>query len=441
MNTLLLFFNVFKLGNASLTTIHETQLQRLQHLVDYSRKHSRYFKDLYNTVPEKITDISQLPITEKPVLMQHFNEWVTDKILHIEKIREFISKKETIGDMYKYKYYVCTTSGSTGEPAVIIHDKQSRAVYYAIGLFRNLLPRIPITKFLTRFKMAAFLATGGHFLGYTTMVNRSKKSKWRQSLQKIYSVFTPITDIVKKLNIFQPDIIGGYPTVMYILAKEQLKKRLSIHPYVITSAGETLHPYMRKTMEKAFHCEVINSYGSSEVPGLTFECKYHNLHVNSDWYILETTENNTILVTNLSNFVQPIIRYRMSDAVIFVDEPCKCSSPYPMIHVVGRDDEILHFTSTEGKTVDIVPLSISTVVEETEGVYQCQIIQKTAKHIAVRVKVYEDSDDKSVKESVQVNVQKFLQSQNLSNVKVEISNELPQINPKSGKFKSVIAEV
>lgn len=441
MNALSILINVRSLGKANKETIREVQLKRLQHLINYSREHSPYFRKLYKHLPSTITDISQLPITTKPELMNHFNDWVMDNNLKIDGLREFLSKKETIGNMYLDRYYVCTTSGSTGQPAVIVHDRHSRKVYLAIGFLRNLLSRLSLFDILTKVKTAAVIATDGHFLGYTTLVNRTKNSKLRQKLQKIFSVFTPINQLVDELNTFQPHVLGGYPTVMYLLAKEQLQKKLNIRPYVITSAGETLRPYMRSAMEEAFGCVVINSYGSSEVPGLTTECKYHKLHVNSDWYILETTEDENILVTNLSNFVQPIIRYKMSDYVKFEKEPCQCGSPYPVISVVGRDDEILPFVSERGETVDILPLAITTVAEESEGVYQSQIVQKTMDHIEVRVKAFEGKDEKEVKKGVKRNMENFLQAQGLSNVRVKISEELPQINPKSGKFKGVITHL
>ena len=436
-----ILLNVRKLSKADTTTIRPIQLDRLKQLVNHSRRHSPYFSTLYKNLPAVITDISQLPITTKPELMNNFDNWVTDKEINLRDLRQFVSKKETIGDLYLRRYYVCTTSGTTGHPAVIVHDLHSRKVYYAIGFFRNLLPRLSLPDIFTRVKMAAVLATDGHFLGYTTLINRAKKSKLRQRLQKVFSVFTPVPLLVKGLNEFQPDILGGYPTMIYLLAKEQLQKRLNIHPYLITSSGETLHPYMRKTMQDAFGSVVMNSYGSSEVPGLTSECKYHKLHVNTDWYILEVEDNDSILVTNLSNFVQPIIRYQMNDYVVVESEPCRCGSKYPVVSVVGRDDEILTFLTENGESIDILPMAISTIAEESKGVYQSQIVQKTNKHIIVRIKPIEGEDAAMVKDGVKANMEEFFAAHGLSHVMVELAEESPEINPKSGKFRSVVTLV
>ena len=95
-----------------------------------------------------------------------------------------------------------------------------------------------------------------------------------------------------------------------------------------------------------------NYYGSSEAVGLTYECAAQRLHVNTDWYILEPVDEHDrpvprgqlsdgVLVTNLANRIQPIIRYQMGDRVAIDPDPCGCGSPFPPIRVVGRTDDIL----------------------------------------------------------------------------------------------------
>jgi phenylacetate-coenzyme A ligase PaaK-like adenylate-forming protein len=56
--------------------------------------------------------------------------------------------------------------------------------------------------------------------------------------------------------------------------------------------GKTGHriAIAHEQIEAAFGCAVSNYYGSSEAIGLTFECKQHRLHVNSDWYLLEPVD-------------------------------------------------------------------------------------------------------------------------------------------------------
>ena len=126
---------------------------------------------------------------------------------------------------------------------------------------------------------------------------------------------------------------------------------------------------------------------------------------------------------------------------MFEEEPCRCGSHHPVISVIGRDDEILPFLSDTGATIEILPLAIATVAEESEGVYQSQIVQKTRQLLELRIKALDGTDDTQVKAIAKQRIEKFLQAQGLSNVVVAISAELPQANPRSGKFRSVITLV
>ena len=63
-----------------------------------------------------------------------------------------------------------------------------------------------------------------------------------------------------------------------------------------------------------------------------------------------------VLVTNLANRVQPIIRYQMGDRVAIEPDPCVCGSPFPQIQVIGRSDDILTFLTPQGEPIHILPI-------------------------------------------------------------------------------------
>jgi phenylacetate-CoA ligase len=437
--------------------VTQRQQERLLALVSYARRHSRYFADLYRDVPEQFTTVRQLPVVTKAEMMRYFDEWVTDPVVTKQQVETFIADLSLIGHDYLERYLVCTTSGSTGIPAILVHDHGALAVYNVLGYIRSLphvfFSRRTIGALLRgRGKLAAVFVTGGHFLGNTMSARRSRKMPWRAKTQRIFSALTPISELVGELNAFQPVIVGGYPSALEVLAKEQEAGRLQIHPAVINAAGETLTDAVRKRIEATFGCAVGNYYGSSEAVGLTFECKHKQLHVNSDWYILEPVDENdqpvppgqlshAVLVTNLANRVQPIIRYKMGDRVTISPGNCSCGSPFPVIQVIGRTDDILSFPTKQGGTVQILPLAIATVAEETPGVYTCQIIQTEPLKINVRLAVRETRKEQIVWETLQARLMAYLAEQGVANVAVEKASGPPQLNPRSGKFQQVWSEV
>jgi phenylacetate-coenzyme A ligase PaaK-like adenylate-forming protein len=437
--------------------IAKRQKERLLELVSYARTQSRYFALVYRDVPEQVTSITQLPVVTKAEMMNHFDEWVTDPAITKHDAEAFIADPSLIGHDYHDRYVICTTSGSTGIPAILIHDHGALAVYNVLGYIRSLpvfLSSLRNIGALLRGKarLAAIFVTGGHFLGNTMSARRSRNMPWRAKTQHLFSALTPVAELVRELNAFQPVIVGGYPSVLEVLAKEQDAGRLHIHPVLINAAGETLTDAVRQHIAAAFKSSVGNYYGSSEAVGLTFECKHKQLHVNSDWYILEPIDEHdqpvlpgqlsqSVLVTNLANRVQPIIRYKMGDRVTISPDICQCGSTFPIIQVIGRTDEVLTLRTLQGEVVQILPLAISSIAEETQGVYSCQIIQTEPLKLKVRLAVKEIGTEQSVWEALKERLEIYLAGQGVNNVVIEKAPEPPQLHPKSGKFQQVWSEV
>lgn len=438
--------------------ITRRQQARLQALVSYARTHSRYLADRYRTVPEPCTDIGQLPVMTKAEMMEHFDDWVTDPSVSRHRVEDFIADPSLIGHDYLDRYVVCTTSGSTGIPALLVHDHSALVVYNVLGYIRSLpvvLASLRNLGALLRGKgrMAAVFVTGGHFLGNTMFVRRSRTMPWRARTQRLFSALTPIADLVRELNAFQPVMLAGYPSALQVLAKEQQAGALHIHPVTIHAAGETLTDPARERIATAFGCPVSNYYGSSEAIGLTFECKHQQLHLNSDWYLLEPVDehdhpipvgllSDAVLLTNLANQVQPLIRYKMGDRVIISPDPCPCGSPFPILRVIGRTDEILTFPLQQGGVIQILPLALITVAEETRGVYSCQIIQTAPLTLTVRLAVKKEdlAAEQAIWEELRTRISAYLAQQGLTNVFIEKAAEQPQLHPRSGKFQQVWSE-
>lgn len=452
----LVSWDALKAGRERQAGIARRQTERLQDLVAYTREHSPYLADRYRSVPAQVTDIRQLPALSKAEMMAHFDEWVTDPRVTRTRLEAFIADPGLIGHDFLNCYVVCTTSGATGTPAILLHDQHALTVYNVLGYVRSLRTALSAGHIwlLLRGKgrLAAVFVTGGHYLGNTMMARRHRAMPWRAKTQRLFSALMPQDKLVDELNAFSPVILGGYPSALELLAQRQQAGRLHIHPFLVSAAGETLTDEARQRISAAFGCEVSNYYGSSEAVGLTFECTAHRMHLNSDWYIVEPVDDDGqptppgqmshgVLVTNLANRIQPIIRYQMGDRVAISLDSCPCGSPFPQIRVEGRTDDTLIFPSPRGEAIRILPLPLLSVAEGTPGLQSCQLIQIAPLTLQVRLAVDRPPEEPAVWDALRTRLEAHLVAQGARHVCIERAPEGPQLHPRSGKFRQVYSQV
>lgn len=179
--------------------------------------------------------------------------------------------------------------------------------------------------------------------------------------------------------------------------------------------------------------------------------------MNADWVILEPVDENfnpvgpgrnshTVLLTNLINRVQPIIRYNLGDRITMRPDACPCGNPLPAIRVEGRTDEVLRLSASNGRIVPVLPLAIWAVIKGTSGVMRFQIIQVGPATLKVRLETMPESTSTqdtarlATWDRVKANMLDYLNSQGLANVEVCLANEQPERDPRSGKFRHVWVE-
>jgi phenylacetate-CoA ligase len=169
-------------------------------------------------VPERLSEIRQLPGVTKAELMPHFDDWVTDPSVTRVQIEVFLADPGNVGRDFLGRYVVCTTSGATGIPAIVVHEHTALVVYNVLGYARSLpallLSPGPVWALLRgRGRLAAVFVTGGHFLGNTMMARRIRKMPWRGRMQRIFSALAPIEELVSDLNAFNLSCWAAIPAL------------------------------------------------------------------------------------------------------------------------------------------------------------------------------------------------------------------------------------
>jgi phenylacetate-coenzyme A ligase PaaK-like adenylate-forming protein len=431
------------------------QKERLNELVTFARRSSRFYAEKYRGLPEIISDVRQLPPVTKVELMEHFDDVVTDPAVRKEAVCRHISDLGNIGKPFLGKYMVWTTSGTTGTPGIFLEDRNWDAVITAVNVLRMGGEWYTLDVIRAMMKAggssASVFAGNGHFLGVTMLERQRSSNRSRARRIRLVPVTLPVHEIVKQLNELQPAMFSGYASALGLLAQEQLEGRLNIHPAIVISSAEPLSPENRSLIQQAFDVPPRNNYGCSEGGVMGYECKRGRMHLNADWIIFEPVDaghnpvpagqlSDRTLITNLANRVMPIIRYELGDRVSLLPEPCDCGITLPVVQVEGRTDEILRFKSSSGQLIPVLPLALWSVLKETPGVLKFQAIQTAADELRIRLEPKHAEEGEAVWKRVHSHARDYLTRQGLEDVSIVQAAEPPMRDSKSGKFRNVWAE-
>jgi phenylacetate-coenzyme A ligase PaaK-like adenylate-forming protein len=127
------------------------------------------------------------------------------------------------------------------------------------------------------------------------------------------------------------------------------------------------------------------------------------------------------------------------DRVIIYDEPCACGNVMPYLYVEGRTDDILEFKGADG-LVGVSPM-VLTDPAGLDGILQFQLIQKNHHRLELRLLCQDGYDRIERFDEAKKQLMAMLKNTLIENVEIVLSEELPKINPVSGKLRLVIKEM
>ena len=441
MSLIVTMLKTKKLNDAPRKMIEKKQNERLRKLVNYARKNSDFYAEKYRGIGNDY-NLSDLPVTSKPEMMNSFDSVLTDSSINMKRIDDFTSDLDNIGRMIDDKYLIFKTSGSTGNPAVVLYDKKNIEVSSAVAAFRTFARNEDYKSFMKHGKKTAgVFADYGFYLAcgmsrYLQLKMPGKKTKIT------VDVNGPEKDIIDRLNEFKPAMLSGYPSNLALLADFE---ELNIEPDVVITGGELLTADIRNKLIKKFGCYVQTHYSCTEGGEIACECKDGHLHINEDWIILEPVDKDNhpvkygelsdkVLITNLSNYIQPFIRYEITDRVIVHNEKCSCGKNTLWLEIEGRTDDIFEFENG----IKIAPMSLYKILEEIKSIKRFQMIQRSLKELELRLL----ADDKEKSFTIaKKDLESFFNSKEIKDITIILSEDEPQANKISGKFKHFYRDI
>lgn len=248
---------------------------------------------------------------------------------------------------------------------------------------------------------------------------------------------------IKKLEEFNPLLLHGYPSSIYLLAnahKRHSRKKLALKS--IFTSSETLLDYQRKLIEDTFQVKVHNYYGTSEMSAYITECEKGELHLKSEYSFVEILnsknqackpgETGRIVSTNFINAAFPLIRYDVGDMVkISSNQASKCGKNGLLIdYIWGRIENYVY--TPEGYMVG----RLDHLFKDALNVKEAQIEQRNKNEVIIRITPGDDytKDD-------EIAILKEARKRLGSTIKIlfEYVEDIPRTS--GGKFRFVISSL
>jgi phenylacetate-CoA ligase len=195
---------------------------------------------------------------------------------------------------------------------------------------------------------------------------------------------------VAELRAAEIDILVGKPHVLQLLARlDAARPGKPIRPRTLLTAAEKLYDTDLVRLRDHFACAIVDAYSATETGLIGVACQHRaGHHVQTDRVVLEIlTEDGevredgtgTLLVTNLMNWGQPFVRYRLDDFVTLRWAACACGFEGPTLDVVGRDVR----SYTVPSIGQVSAAALADILDRPE-VEQFQVAQDTELRLAIR---------------------------------------------------------
>jgi phenylacetate-CoA ligase len=438
----------------SVEEILERQRSRLSELVRHARTHSPYFREKYAHIDDASFQLTDLPTSNKTELMEHFDDVLTVDDVSRRDIEEFVADDANLGKQFRNKYLFSRTSGSQGQPLLIVQTPEHLELLFALqasrGNHHSLNVWQTVKHFISPARLAAVTLQRGFYPSSSAFEHMPQGARQFLDVQQLS---LSDDDLIQRINEFRPTHLSAYASVLHELARQAELGRLSLKPELeqIVNISERLMPNARRHYANVFGVPVLNDYAMGECLFLTNGCvKSGGMHVNADWAIMEVVDQDNrpvprgtkgarVLITNLVNFVQPIIRYEVGDIVTMAVESCGCGSNLPLIAGVdGRDSEVFWVEGNDGRR-PVPPATFEVALQQILQIREYQLIQEFPDRVRILVEPLPGAT-LDHQQASQV-LRKALDGYRLEKLRIELE-VVERLVPEAGrKFQRVVSKV
>lgn len=410
--------------------MREWQVVQLRKVLMHAGEHVPYYRECFAqrgfnpAKVESVDDLRRLPVLTR------------DTLKH--RLRDLVSRaprKRPLAEGH--------TSGTTGSPITLFYDSDMIAMNYAV------MDR--------QYRWAnARLERGGDRVAVVrgnviVPLEQKQPPFWRHNRdlnQLVLSSFhlSPqnLDVYLRALREFQPAVMDGYPSSLYVLARMLLNRGEHLRVHAAITSSETLYDFQREAIEAAFQCRVFDYYAAAERVIFSVECDHHaGHHLCEEYGVTEVLDDDDqpvpagtegyLVGTTLHNCGMPLIRYRTTDRGAFKPAYCSCGRPLQLTEdVTTKAEDLLRL-----KDGRLIPPSVLThPFKPLDSIEGSQIVQTDLDRLLIRIVpggAFGDAERNHLLRELRARLGDDMR------IDIECVTELPRTS--RGKFKWVISQV
>lgn len=349
-----------KYDTFSESKLEEIQDENLKKILHHTSTNVPYYQNYFLN-----KDVSKITLQDFPIL--------TKEILREQK-ENLVSNKHNVNNLQK-NY----SSGSSGVQSYAYTDKKYK--FYIQGIHSH-------------WYMWSGYKIGDPILQFGMSPNRVFPKNLKDIFYNVHylnSFSLNESKLIEAAAILQKnkiEYIIGYPSAINEFAKVLIEKKINYKIKGVISLGDKLFPHFRKNFNTAFKTPtIIDTYGCAEGILMACTCDLDYFYIMSPNVVIEIVDDygkqvkdgemGNVLVTSLTSYAMPLIRYKLGDLAIKLPKekyPKDRMFNYPILEkIIGRETDVV---VTPNKRTLIVH-SFTGIVEFYPEIKQFKIIQET----------------------------------------------------------------
>ena len=351
----------------------------VRRMVRYAARAVPFYRDFFaksGLDPRAIRsagDLARLPVLDKELVRAHPELFLADA----RPARDALS---------------FATSGSTGIPVRVAHDR------------RSLLANIP---FGERERTPVNQACGGLFrpkelyVGYETSTFKKVTAFYAAAARlpiapkrRFVSLLTPLEEVAAIANEERPDVLVGYGGWLDLFFRTVAARGITLRPpRLVMYMGEALPHGARAHIEDVFGIPVMSRYNAVESFKIGYFCEQRSgFHVHEDLChvrILDGDDRDAapgepgrVVISNLVNRASVLLNYPIGDVAALAATGCSCGRSLRLLtELEGRVEDVLALD--DGRFVH--PRAVWQLFKDDRNVLQYQLTQHEPRRFTLRL--------------------------------------------------------